>query len=231
MVIPNYADFQYYAGTKLGSAWVTSQFHQIVDYLTKGTYDFNIATLITSGDVTIGGNLTVSGSISSPDTTPAGGIIMWPSTVIPSGWLLCDGTSYVAASYTNLFGVIGYTYGGLGANFNVPDFRAVFPFGGNAFLLPGQKGGSLTITSANLPPHAHSGTTDTEDAQHTHNVGVSSSGASTPGVVKGTSGSGNEITTDYENMLHRHPFTTGAGPGVNQNYYPPYLVMYFIIKI
>jgi microcystin-dependent protein len=38
----------------------------------------------------------------------------------PEGWLICNGKSYPTASYPALFSVIGYGYGGSGANFNVP---------------------------------------------------------------------------------------------------------------
>jgi microcystin-dependent protein len=50
-------------------------------------------------------------------------VVPWGSASIPSGFLLCDGTSYATASYAALFAVIAYTYGGSGANFNVPDLR------------------------------------------------------------------------------------------------------------
>ena len=50
-------------------------------------------------------------------------VVPWGSAAIPSGFLLCDGTSYATATYAALFAVIAYTYGGSGANFNVPDLR------------------------------------------------------------------------------------------------------------
>lgn len=42
------------------------------------------------------------------------------------GWLLCDGTSYSVSDYPNLFNVIGYTFGGSGDNFNVPNCSGKF---------------------------------------------------------------------------------------------------------
>ena len=39
------------------------------------------------------------------------------------GFIECDGRSLDKALYGDLFAVIGYTYGGSGANFNVPDYR------------------------------------------------------------------------------------------------------------
>lgn len=45
---------------------------------------------------------------------------------IPSGWLLCDGSSVPTASYPELFSAIGYLYGGSENNFNLPDYRGYF---------------------------------------------------------------------------------------------------------
>lgn len=39
----------------------------------------------------------------------------------PAGWLLCDGALYNVADYPVLFAVIGYSYGGSGAQFAVPN--------------------------------------------------------------------------------------------------------------
>ena len=44
----------------------------------------------------------------------------------PLGWLACDGSSVSTTTYANLFAALGYAYGGSGANFNLPDFRAMF---------------------------------------------------------------------------------------------------------
>ena len=43
------------------------------------------------------------------------------TTTTPTGWLLENGASYATATHPALFAVIGYTYGGAGANFNVPN--------------------------------------------------------------------------------------------------------------
>lgn len=70
--------------------------------------------------VRLGNELTPS---ASADKTPAGAVIETASTsaTAPDGWLFCDGGSYTTAGQPALFAEIGYTYGGSGANFNVPD--------------------------------------------------------------------------------------------------------------
>jgi len=54
---------------------------------------------------------------------PAGAVIAFAGSSTPTGWLLCAGQSLLTASYAALFGAIGYTYGGSGANFSLPDLR------------------------------------------------------------------------------------------------------------
>lgn len=44
-------------------------------------------------------------------------------TLVPQGWLLCDGSTYSISQYNDLYQVIGTTYGGDGINtFKVPNF-------------------------------------------------------------------------------------------------------------
>lgn len=81
--------------------------------------------------VTVGG-MTVENNTITVGGLPAGGIIMWGKTALPSGWLLCDGTAYNNASYPALYAAIGTSYnrGGEAANtFRVPDGRGLFPQG------------------------------------------------------------------------------------------------------
>lgn len=52
---------------------------------------------------------------------PAGTVIWFSGKSLPSGYLVCNGQSLKKATYANLFNAIGYTYGGSGDNFNVPN--------------------------------------------------------------------------------------------------------------
>jgi microcystin-dependent protein len=44
----------------------------------------------------------------------------------PTGWLKANGASLSTTTYANLFGVIGYVYGGSGGSFTLPDLRGEF---------------------------------------------------------------------------------------------------------
>lgn len=58
-------------------------------------------------------------------TLPVGMTVEYPVAAAPTGWVLCDGASYLrTAPYDLLFGLIGTTYGSAdGTHFNVPDHR------------------------------------------------------------------------------------------------------------
>ena len=79
---------------------------------------------------------------------------------------------------------------------------------------------ALAIGDENLQAHTHTGTTGTESAQHTHQVGLSNaSGGSGPqGVVQNPGNSVTSGTTGTESATHTHSFTsdsTGAGSAQN----------------
>lgn len=61
------------------------------------------------------------------------GIIMpWGATTLPSGWIKCDGQSYLRSEYPDLFSSIGTKFGAAdGTHFNVPDLRGMFLRGTN----------------------------------------------------------------------------------------------------
>jgi microcystin-dependent protein len=56
---------------------------------------------------------------------PPGMVADYAGATPPAGWLLCDGASYLAADYPELFAAIGVLYGtsDAGVHFNVPDCR------------------------------------------------------------------------------------------------------------
>jgi hypothetical protein len=69
---------------------------------------------------------------STPDNignVPVGAIMHWPLNPPDLGteWLICDGTSFLVATFPALHAYLGDAYGGDGGtNFNVPDYRGNF---------------------------------------------------------------------------------------------------------
>ena len=56
---------------------------------------------------------------------PAGSVMIWAGTTVPTGYLLCDGSAVSRTTYSALFAAIGTTYGvGDGSStFNLPNFQ------------------------------------------------------------------------------------------------------------
>jgi microcystin-dependent protein len=77
----------------------------------------------------------------------------------PQGWALCDGSVLPISGNEMLFQLLGTTYGGDGSStFGLPDLQGRIPIGvGQASHLLGEQGGaeSVTLTTAQLPQHAH----------------------------------------------------------------------------
>ena len=103
------------------------------------------------------------------DTHNSGMITMYGGTnaSIPSGWLLCDGSSVATATYPDLFTALGYSYGGAGANFNLPDMVGVFTKGSATQTATTGGSNSLTLTESQMPTHNHS----INDSGHVHDIG------------------------------------------------------------
>ena len=61
-------------------------------------------------------------------SVPRGAVIPFASTLVPTGWLVCDGSAVDRTVYEGLFNIISTTFGeGDGSTtFNLPDLRGVF---------------------------------------------------------------------------------------------------------
>ncbi len=91
-------------------------------------------------------------------------IILWPGSLIPQGWLVCNGQLLFISQYQALFSLLGTTYGGDGFNnFALPNLCGRVPVGvgqlanteSNYTLA--QTGGSenITLSTAQIPQHIH----------------------------------------------------------------------------
>ena len=79
------------------------------------------------GSVSISGATgVITGAIRAEGIIPVGSVIYFANSSVPIGYLKCNGASLSTTTYSNLFTAIGYTYGGSGASFNVPELRGEF---------------------------------------------------------------------------------------------------------
>lgn len=149
---------------------------------------------------------------------PVGTVLMYPWTSsLPSGWLLCDGTGYAAATYPALYAAIGTTYGSSGG-FQVPNMSNRVPVGyGSGLNTLGETGGatSVTLTAAQTGMVAH---------RH----------ISYDGSVAGSNqcDTGSNDTAAYNNINYggNTSSTSDANSASAHTNLQPYMSMYFIIK-
>ena len=150
----------------------------------------------------------------------------------PLGWLDCDGSSYLKSQYPNLFAAIGYTWGGSGANFNVPNMQSRVSIGsgtggGLSTRVLGQFVGeeSHILQIAELPPHAH------VDAGHTHGADAGLQFIETSGLYVGSSGPTARMGTNLVSATAVGYASIGnTGSGVAHNNMQPSAVVLKIIK-
>jgi len=151
---------------------------------------------------------------------PIGAMVPFGSLTPPSEFLLCDGTSYPTATYPELFAVLGYSYGGGGANFLVPNLKGRVLVGRDAaqgeFDVLGDAGGSKThtLSATEMPSHRHGGTF----WPNANPGAVGGNTLSLSGDSGGGTGSGLANAVDL------------TGGGVAHNNLQPYQVANYIIK-
>lgn len=96
---------------------------------------------------------------------------------VPAGWFLCDGASKDTTAEADLFAIIGYTYGGAGANFTLPDLEDRFALGKAA-----SGTGSTLGSTGGAKGHTHTQATHTHnESAHTHTTASHSHSTPTSG--------------------------------------------------
>lgn len=176
--------------------------------------------------------------------SPLGSMLMWPINTEPSDtdWKIADGRAISRTTYADLFTLMGTTYGvGDGSTtFNIPDFRAKSPLGGNNASLPAGTNGSFstralaatagtethTLGITEIPSHTHAVT----DPGHHHASNSGSFVTTTAGADAAAAG------LDYRSETNTNDATTGitlanAGNGAAHNNMHPFVVVNFIIKV
>lgn len=125
---------------------------------------------------------TTSGAVTalqSTVTTLQAGLLLgeikpYAGSTAPSKWLICDGSAVSRTTYSDLFAVIGTTYGtGDGSTtFNLPDMKGRTPIGVSSGHALGTTGGeeTHTLTMNEMPRHDHnpSGSVRWYDDYNTH---------------------------------------------------------------
>ena len=230
-----------------------------------GLATFNGGLVSTSGPFQVDASGTVTSAtdfFSNGGTLvpPVGSIMMYAGSAAPTGWLMCDGASYLQASYPRLYGVVGIIYGGSFTTFNVPDMRSRVPLGagqgpglsnyslgfgggvesvtldttqipGHTHGVSGNTGSSATGISADMPDHAHN-----YDRANGNNLGGTPIGVPSYAGNSTVATSGvnvGPIAISFSDPGHSHSISlTSASTGGGQSHtnIQPYLALNYIIK-
>ena len=172
-----------------------------------------------------------------------GAIQMWPTGTAPSGYLLCNGASVSTTTYAALFGVIGYTFGGSGGIFLLPNYINRMPYGTTIGAIGGSADAivpshshtatSSTSTSITDPGHKHS---DRMSVGHDDNNGTNGQDASinlrqsSDAPVLSYYGTNETATTGISATSSTSTTVNATGVSVTNANLPPYLGINFIIK-
>jgi microcystin-dependent protein len=165
-------------------------------------------------------------------------VVPWGSASIPSGFLLCDGQSVSTTTYAALFAIIGYTYGGSGASFLVPDLRdrtIVGVSSGNSKALAQAIGANTVTPTGNISGSTGSTTLAANQiASHSHTIQA---------LFGMAAGSGNTFISGDSNCAtaNKNSGSTGGGQshdhtlsanfaGTANSVLQPGLVLNYIIK-
>lgn len=110
VTVPNgYATLAYCEGTNFAAgATVSSDDFKVLGALDVTGATTLAGTLAVSGNVTLSGDLSLSGST---NIVPVGLTITFPSATPPSGFLLCNGQAVSRGTYSDLFTLVGTTFG------------------------------------------------------------------------------------------------------------------------
>ena len=179
----------------------------------------------------------------------SGMLMPYAGASAPTGWLLCYGQGVSTTTYADLFAAIGYTYGGSGGTFNLPDLRGRVVAGKDdmggtsADRLTDQSGGldgdvlgdtggaeTHTLTTAQIPSHSHNSIANVD-------AGYTSDGLTAGEYVNKAKqspyGAGGEIFSYSLSGGTTAPTlgpTSSVGSGSAHNNVQPTIILTYIIK-
>jgi microcystin-dependent protein len=239
-----------FSGNSIGNLYISERANIYNNLFLNGNISLNnqnvsniintFTTNVTNGNIeklSINGNLSVTNISMNPLFTfnllPVGSVLLYGGIVVPTGWLLCDGSTFSSATYPSLATLLGSS--------TLPNLQEDF-IRGNFSSTVGTTGGSFTTTlnSTHLPSHNH--TTGTLSATHRHNISFPSTNY---GVdifsVGGNQGDGSASTLDNQtattiggNSSTENPSVDGtvgnSGSSTSFSILPPYVTVKYIIK-
>lgn len=181
---------------------------------TSGPTELGVGDVVDGEYLKRVGDEIVSAAVSG-SSSPTATVVMWAgnSASPPSGWLLCDGTVLVQATYPALFARIGTTFNSGGEaphEFRLPEMRLQFPRGANTDADRGSHGGTTS---------------------HTHGIVAGATGivaaavANNQGHMAGAVPTAGAQVAPIADPGHAHGGLTGSAGTL-----PPFLYLHYLIK-
>lgn len=197
---------------------IYSELNDVTVMAAAGGITLDAGTTTVTNDLNVQGALTVNGA----GVIPPGSVTAYLGAYnnLPSGWLLCDGTSKSTTTYADLFNVIGYSYGGSGSSFTLPNLFGHMLVGGTSTTTPatGQQTGSADSYLNATWDHDHSinvpSTTSSSDS-HTHAVDPAATSSGAPSTTTTLNYSSGATSATVATSTHTHStnilsFTSGS---------------------
>jgi len=172
------------------------------------------------GPLTVTGRLVANQVMQDVNTpyllVPAGVTLPYAGNTVPGGYLFCDGSAISRTDYSELFEVIGTSFGvGDGSTtFNLPDTDDRCIVGSGDTYIVSDTGGadSATLSISNMPAHTHSLTLARDDGNSSHTANQHPAG--------------DALITESPYNIN----TNSAGSGTAFSIKNKYLVLRYIIK-
>ena len=211
---------------------------------TRGNYAFIIGN--GTADNARSNALTVDWNGNVLGQAMAGVIQMFAGTTPPTGWLVCDGASYLRSNYPTLFEALGGTSSPWGlpdsTHFQVPDLRGRAPIGaGTGTGLTARAIGDTfgeethTLIADEVPAHTH-GSKTLEGTMRIVGWAGSATNAAVSGIVTVTANnakdriasSGSSMGGQTNKITATHTHTSFGGGGAHENMQPSAVVNFII---
>ena len=169
-----------------------------------------------------------------------GEIRLFAGNFAPAGWAFCDGSLLPISENEVLFQLIGTTYGGDGqSTFAIPDFRGRVPIGagqgvGLSNRILGENAGQeiVTITTANMPSHSHTGRVVVNNTNASTSVPNTNSSIATSGSFSGRSFLPNlSYNSNVPDILIQTVTTSSVGNSTPVSISRPRLGLNYIISL
>ena len=170
--------------------------------------------------------------VASVPAVPVGSMQAFAGSSAPTGWLLCNGTTASRTTYSNLYSVIGTTYGvGDGSTtFGLPDMRGRVPMGAGTGNQQGGTGSGVITGGTSLAART-AGQFGGDERLQDHNHQLGGILAQSVPVTSPTNYVASYSSGGAESRFTSNVNSGGLGgtPGTGGNM-PPFVVLNYVIK-